>query len=1139
MGSITTLRPSSTSSGVGWSAQPGGTLHGVTSDNSDASYALWSGSGPAMVLATPVDAPPAGERRHQVRVRARGEDGDAWWAVRLASGTLVAGAAAQYGASPETVAGSWGFGVPADGSVVLYAYVTGQSDSVKINELYLDVDSREAPTFTAQVLDASGTPTTLVADTTQPTMRVNAVDLDGLNARQYRYWVTRSGAVVWDTGIVPGTAANRQTVALDNDEYVAHFQVWSTLGDATAYPSAEAAIDFTISVGTVERPDNPTVQQVEGTPFYEIEACAPDIEVLDGETGWIEVQRVDCPVGGYLTSSGTPGSYASTSDPGTAVTNLQLTIKAGRDDGWWSHIEETLAAKYDTGSNQRSWRLSIGGETGLPLLGWSQDGTSALEFAQATHRPLIDPFGVMRLRVLLDVDDGLGTWTVVYQSRETDDDEWSQLGEVLTGTSGTPLFDSSAPYTVGAFLTNGSPNAMFSGRIYEVEVRDGPAGPVVVSPDFTYHLDGTRNFTDTQGNEWTINGSALIYSPTRTVTVAVLGPLTTGECASWVDFTLPRTGVGRSCDHEPVACCSYYRARTIGRRDGDLRVSNWSDTYDPGIAEGTIVMWPFTDASIPAGWERVQPLDGRYPKGVPDASTLPGSTGGAVSHTHILPSHTHDTSHLHTVTGGNTGVAVGSASTGDGGAGTALVLASHTHSRSSTGTATVVSGAATPTTSAVANDPARLEVIFVESDGTPTEVPDGALGLMPDISVSGWTTYAAGNQRFLKGAAPGADGGTTAASSVDSHTHMIEAHTHTGTSHSHTSPNTGTASATRALVAGAVSVSSQASHSHLVTVNNANTAALSSATGGSSGASGTLNPPYRNLRLNQKGSGGIGLPVGLICLWRYSPDSVPEKWQVCDGTNGTPDMFGRYPRASVNNLGDAGGSLNPHSHTSGTHNHGTSGHTHTESVAAAGTTAGSGSATATLTVATTTHTHSAGATDSTTPTVAQTGSGTLDNTTSEPPYGEVVFMQLMEEPGPPPDPDVFCLDWSQDEHLLRSYGPDGPMWAPVLGKFDWSVTRPFTDSTGVMGSRFVTSAEPGGRNFTMTAAVESEAELTRLRSLLNRPLVLVSPSDSTELWAAPVASTVRVIKIGRIRQVTATFIGTGPQPAPQLADVEV
>lgn len=311
MGTVTVLRPSATSSGVGWTPSAG-TLHGVTSDDSDATYATWSGDGSALILATPADAPPAGERRHQVRLRARGEDGSAWWAVRLSSGSLVAGAAALFGASPETVIGSWGTGAPADGSTVLYTYVTGQTSGVRIQELYLDVDSRLAPTFTPQILDGSGTSTVTVTDTAQPTVRADDLDLDALAARQYRYWVTLSGAIVWDTGVVSGAPVNRQTDPLDNGVYVAHLQVWSTLGANTAYASDEETLEFTVAVGAIPVPDPPAV--TEDAPFFVVDVCAPDVSDFDGAVGYVEIQRVDCPQGGYLLLPGTSGAYASTPD---------------------------------------------------------------------------------------------------------------------------------------------------------------------------------------------------------------------------------------------------------------------------------------------------------------------------------------------------------------------------------------------------------------------------------------------------------------------------------------------------------------------------------------------------------------------------------------------------------------------------------------------------------------------------------------------------------------------------------------------------------------------------------------------------------------------------------------------------------
>lgn len=1104
-----------------------------------------------MILATPVDSPPVGERRHQVRLRARGEDGDAWWSVRLASGVLVAGASAQFTASPGTVTGSWGFGAPPDGSTVLSAYVSGQSFSVKINELYLDVDSREKPTFTPQILDGSGSSTVVIADTSQPTVRASAIDLDDLAARQYRYWVTRNGAIVWDTGITSGPAVNRQTSPLDNGTYRANLQIWSTLGENTSYPSDEEFLNFTVLVGTVDAPDAPTADQVDGTPFYVIEGCAPDVDDLDDGVGYIEIQRVDCPIGGYLILPGSPGAYASTADPGPALTDLEVIVTAGRDDDWRPPGNDTLAAHYDSGGNQRSWRInvdSIGdGDpslVGRPLLSWSTDGTSSLTFAGATERLPIDPYGVGRLKVNLDTDDGAGGWTVTFYSRDTDDAEWAQLGEVVSNSGGgtTSLFAPTAiPYTAGAWFASGVANEIFTGRIYDLQVRDGAAGAVIVNPVFSGLMDGTRTFDDAAGNTWQINGSASIYSPTSTTSVAILGPLETGECASWTDYTLPRSGMGSTCDHAPVQCCSYYRARTVGREDGDLRISDWSDAYDPAIPAGMIVMWPGTDASVPAGWERTTELDGLYPKGIANSVTEPGITGGAATHTHTTSGHVHDETHTHAHST-NTGAAQGTVNSTPNSAGTTYALSSHTHTRPTTGSTAVNSGSTSPAMTSVANDPARLEVIFAESDGTPLGVPDGALVLTDDIALSGWTDYANAANRFLKGAAAAGDGGATAASVVDAHTHTVDAHTHTGTAHVHTGGNTGSFSHANALNAGAQAALAATSHTHPITINSASSQSLASASGGATGAGlADLRPPFRNVRVQENTSGMPDLPAGIICAWRGGLGAIPDNWALCDGTGGTLDLTAVFPQGATTAIGTSGGTSAAHDHTGGSHTHTTTGHSHTETIGAASpTTTAVVSATVTVNVVTAAHTHNTtGDTNSTTPTVAAAGAGTSSSFGSQPPHEQVAFVQLVTPPTPPPDPDTFCLTWDDDEHLIRSYGPDGPIWAPVLGKFGWDVDRPFTAATGVNGSRFVTSAPPGGRNLTMTAAVENEADLATLRAVLARPLVLISPSDASEVWAAPVSESVRIVKIGRIRQISASFIGTGPQPPPQLADVGV
>lgn len=404
------------------------------------------------------------------------------------------------------------------------------------------------------------------------------------------------------------------------------------------------------------------------------------------------------------------------------VEDLEVTVLAARDDGWFPDQDETLVAKYLTTGDQRSWRLNLDADgegdpslAGRPIFTWSTDGTLAGNTtAYATDRAPIDPYGRVHLRVYLDINNGAGGWTVTFEYLNADGD-WTLIGDPVTGDPPTLLNPSStADLTVGAYLSDLGPIQRWTGRIYSVQVRVGRTGEIIASPDFTIHPAGTDTFTDSQGNVWDVHDPASLTSSQSMTSVAILGPLDTDECAEWTDFTSPRSGVGRTCDHEPDECCSYYRARTIVQSEGSILVSDWST------------------------------------------------------------------------------------------------------------------------------------------------------------------------------------------------------------------------------------------------------------------------------------------------------DSGPE---------------------------------------------------------------------------------------------------------------------------------LFCLTWDQDEHLIRTNGPGGPIYAVVIGKFEWDVDRPFTSATGVMGSRFVTSSPPGGRNLSLTSAVESESGLADLRAVLARPLVLISPSDADEVWAAPVQESVRVVKVGRIRRVTASFIGTGPEPPPQTADV--
>ena len=60
-------------------------------------------------------------------------------------------------------------------------------------------------------------------------------------------------------------------------------------------------------------------------------------------------------------------------------------------------------------------------------------------------------------------------------------------------------------------------------------------------------------------------------------------------------------------------------------------------------------------------------------------------------------------------------------------------------------------------------------------------------------------------------------------------------------------------------------------------------------------------------RGNNRSSGSI--PSSVILLWYGSVDSIPEGWQLCNGTNGTPDLRDRFIVGAGNSysVGNTGG----------------------------------------------------------------------------------------------------------------------------------------------------------------------------------------------------------------------------------------
>lgn len=607
-----------------------------------------------------------------------------------------------------------------------------------------------------------------------------------------------------------------------------------------------------------------------------------------------------------------------------------------------------------------------------------------------------------------------------------------------------------------------------------------------------------------------------------------------GLSGCWTDRFMSLSSEGVFCGEEDHQCEVCYDIRYWGYTDVAV-----TPPTDP-IPAGVIFAWPSTVASIPSNWTRVAAMDGRYPKGIPDGVTNPGTTGGSATHTHTTPGHPHVLDHFHTQ--GNTSNGSGAVALGPG---FGLPLDTHAHARPSTDTAAVSANADAPAASAGVSDQSRKEVIFVSSDGIDTTIPAGMLAVAHQTSPpSGWVAEdsdgadASTRPPYWKGAAA-AGNGSLVLTEVTGHDHPIASHGHTAPNHSHTSPNTGatTQPVQRDPIGPASGVGG--GHTHPLTIVSAPNANLNASSGGTSGlgaitAAGDI--PFRYTNFLESVTGPQF--VGLVGMWQGTLGAIPAGWLLCDGTAGTPNFLDTYPRFkgpfTVNTTG--GGST--HGHSTPNHTHTTSGHIHAVTVGSA--TGNPANAVAGAGVASSTHTHTASSTASTTPTVGASSSGATSVDTLEPPYIETAYIMLAQGSGVGLDTSVLVT--SEPETICADPLPNptpGNAWIRGAASGDMSVCpeesygafRPFGVFQPIGGGRpTVTTGTPGGRDYNLSFVVESEADQVALEAILAQPLVFYQPVAQADIWLAPNVTSATVTKVKRLRTLTVDTIAVNPQP---------
>jgi len=205
--------------------------------------------------------------------------------------------------------------------------------------------------------------------------------------------------------------------------------------------------------------------------------------------------------GQHLRLTGTSGMRVATPDsvPLSITGDIDLRIRCSLDD-WTPAANQILLSKYVTTGNQRSWEMLID-KTGRMWFTWSRLGTSTTLSSVKAMPPFVNGVAYW-LRVTMDVDVvGKDSWIRFFWSDDDTNDadavKWKQQG-VTNGTGATTsIFDSAAEVAIGG--ANSGTSSQPVGNFYAAQIRNGIAGTVVASPDFS---TGTLAQTDAQGNIW-------------------------------------------------------------------------------------------------------------------------------------------------------------------------------------------------------------------------------------------------------------------------------------------------------------------------------------------------------------------------------------------------------------------------------------------------------------------------------------------------------------------------------------------------------------------------------------------------------------------------------------------------------------
>lgn len=171
-----------------------------------------------------------------------------------------------------------------------------------------------------------------------------------------------------------------------------------------------------------------------------------------------------------------------------------------------SYSPMAMLGKY-TGLGQLSWSFRLVTPTQLQFF-WAVNGTSPLVFQNSNEAPFSFFGRRTAFKVTVDVDNGAGQHVVSFFVADTAAGPFTSIGS-FTRAGTTSFFSSTSPVEAGRRYTSTPP---FDAKYRKIEIRNGIAGTLVASPDFTTLTESATSITDAQGRVWTWGANSRVIT---------------------------------------------------------------------------------------------------------------------------------------------------------------------------------------------------------------------------------------------------------------------------------------------------------------------------------------------------------------------------------------------------------------------------------------------------------------------------------------------------------------------------------------------------------------------------------------------------------------------------------------------------